>query len=450
MANRSILKAACLGLIIAAANMASMCGGDLDALHDADSGPDGSDTDTDTDSDSDTDTGTHIKLTGVDLLVVVDNSGSMAEEQAILSTQIFTLLNSFVDPLPGWPWPAIDDLRVAFVSSDMGLQWGAPAQPPQDGMQRAGCGDFGDNGAFQQGAYAPGGSGTISIQNDTIPCAAGASQCPTGWTCENITSGVGVCRTPGGDGANQTCPGVSSTWTETSADAPNATLPFQAACLSALGTDGCGFEQQLASAAAGVEKNKATFIRDDALLAVIVVSDEEDCSMQDGPGIFNSSQFKGPQINIACGENPQFLFEPNTFYSRLRGIKGDHGNALFFGAIVGVPYDPDKPGADGVCQGPGDTIAGCLEAPEMQPVVIDEPTGSGGTIPQYKPACTRGPADSVVTKARPGRRYVELATANPPDGFGAMSYVYSICNADWNPAMTAMGDRIAKIVHESK
>ncbi len=37
---------------------------------------------------------------------------------------------------------------------------------------------------------------------------------------------------------------------------------------------------------------------------------------------------------------------------------------------------------------------------------------------------------------------MELATANPPDGFGSMSYVYSICNADWSPAM----EDIAKLI----
>jgi hypothetical protein len=448
MKTRSIITAACLGLVIAAANMASMCDGAVDPLDTNDGGPDGA-ADTDADSDSDTDTSTYVKLNGVDLLVMVDNSGSMAEEQAILSTQIFTLINSFVDPLPGWPWPAIDDLRVAFVSSDMGLQWGSPAEAPPDGVQVNGCGDFGDNGAFQQGAYA--GSNTIDLRTDVIPCAADASQCPTGWTCENVENGVGACRAPdGGDGTGQTCPGMSAAWTETSESAPNAALPFQAACLASLGTDGCGFEQQLASAAAGV-RNNPSFIRDDALLAIIVVSDEEDCSMQDGPGLFGSAEFKDSQrINIACGENPQFLFPASSYYTTLKALKDNHGNAVFFGAIVGVPYNPDVPGADGVCQGPGDTITGCLDSPRMVLKIVDEVTSSGQPTKQYQPACTRGPTDALVTRARPGRRYVELATQSPPNGFGTMSYVYSICNADWTPAMTEIGDRIAEIVTQSK
>ena len=60
---------------------------------------------------------------GVDIVVVVDNSGSMAEEQNILSTGFYTLVNSLIQPLspendPDWGFPAVDNLRVAIVTSD--------------------------------------------------------------------------------------------------------------------------------------------------------------------------------------------------------------------------------------------------------------------------------------------------------------------------------------------
>ena len=66
---------------------------------------------------------------GVDIVVVVDNSGSMAAEQSILSTGFYTLVNSLTRPLgpeidPSWVFPPVDDMRVAIVTSDMGLQWG--------------------------------------------------------------------------------------------------------------------------------------------------------------------------------------------------------------------------------------------------------------------------------------------------------------------------------------
>jgi hypothetical protein len=383
---------------------------------------------------------------GVDMLIVVDNSGSMAEEQQILATAFFPFINSLANPLPGWPYPAANNVRVGIVDNDMGLQWGAPAQPPPDGVSVNGCGDWGDNGAFQQGAYA--GGGTINIESGVIACA-GTTQCPTNWTCDNLNNGVGTCTAPPdgdtdpyNDGDNQSCPAFAATWAETTPDALNPDLAFQVACLSSLGTDGCGFEQQLAAAAAGLNVNK-DFIRDTALLAVLIVSDEEDCSIQDGPGLFGSADFKDSQrINISCGENPEFLFPASSYYNTFKALKGDQANAVVFGAFVGVPYDPDKPGADKVCQGPGNTITGCLDAPGMKLTIVDETTSGGQATKQYLPACTRGPSNAPVTKARPGRRYVELATQNPPNGFGNMSYVYSICNADWSPAM----EDIAKLI----
>jgi hypothetical protein len=70
-------------------------------------------------------------------------------------------------------------------------------------------------------------------------------------------------------------------------------------------------------------------------------------------------------------------------------------------------------------------------------------TGGSGTFNYYAPACERyvpegstDPADQV-TKARPGRRYVELASS-----FGKMGYISSICNQDWEAVMEA----IAKLI----
>ena len=57
----------------------------------------------------------------------------------------------------------------------------------------------------------------------------------------------------------------------------------------------------------------------------------------------------------------------------------------------------------------------------------------------FRPACDRWEGDEQVTKARPGRRYVELV-----QDFGANGYVFSICNADW----TAAVDGIAQMIYD--
>ena len=94
-------------------------------------------------------------------------------------------------------------------------------------------------------------------------------------------------------------------------------------------------------------------------------------------------------------------------------------------------------GDNSPCEGDGAAIqeAGCLARPEMA-MEVHTFSFSEREYKHFAPACTREEDGVEVTSARPGRRYVELAEI-----FGQNGFVYSICNADWNPAMY----KIAKI-----
>jgi hypothetical protein len=372
---------------------------------------------------------------GVDMLVVVDNSRSMQEEQNILATAFFPLVNALVNPLPDWPYAPADDVRVAIVSSDMGLQWGGN---PYDGdVELDGCNSLGDNGQFE--TYSSG--ETIDIQHGVIPCDESASQCPTGWTCSATAADqVGTCQAPGGDGTGQACPGMNALWAETPVgpeDQPvtNDDLAFQVACLSALGTDGCGFEQQLQAAAVALHKpSQAEFVREDALLSVLIVSDEEDCSIEsdelfDVPEITNLST---GHVNVACGNHEELLYDPAGYRKTFEAVKGDKVGAAVFAAIVGVP--PGEGSALSACEGPGDEIGSCLDQPQMDLDMVEE----DGNF-YFEAACSRFEGDELITKARPGRRYVQLAAE-----FQNLGYMYSICRADWSPAMEDIAQLIAE------
>jgi hypothetical protein len=397
--------------------------------------------DDDDDGDGGTDTGTgtldDFPWAAVDVLLVVDNSGSMAEEQQIFATSVFSLVNSLVAPLPGSLWPAADDVRVAVISTDMGFSWGGNPYTDGDGWPGQlpqGCSNIGDHGQFQ--VY---GSGTtINLQPDAIPCDSSAVQCPTNWTCGLIDgdTGIGVCQAPNGDGTSQACPDISEDWAETTQADPNGQLPMQVACLSSLGTSGCGFEQQLQSAAVAVTRtDQAVFMREDALLAVIVVSDEEDCSIEHKElfQVPEIQQLENRKVNIACNldNNEQYLYSTTSFYQRLVDAKQGRVSGVVFGAIVGVPKAED-------CQGLGSDISACLNHADMQNVPVQEETASGLTW-FFKPACNRMEGDVEVTKARPGRRFVALAQS-----FQSGGYIYSICNEDWTPAMADLAAIIAE------
>jgi tetrahydromethanopterin S-methyltransferase subunit G len=372
----------------------------------------------------------------VDVLLVVDNSMSMDEEQQIFATSVFKLVNSLVAPLPTSLWPAADDVRVAVVSTDLGLSWGGNAYEDGDGWPGylpAGCDTIGDNGAFQ--TYA--GGKTVDLRSGAIPCDESGAQCPPGWDCEQLgDDGVGLCLEPNDNGADQVCPALAGLWAETTKADPNGLLAMQVACLSNLGTGGCGFEQQLQSAAVAVSReDQAAFLRQDALLAVIVVSDEEDCSIE------HSDLFLVPEIqvqedkkvNIACNldDNEQYLYSTTSFYQRLVDAKQGRVSGVVFGAIVGVPMDD-------ACQGLGADITACLNHADMQNVQVQEESVSGPTW-FFKPACNRVEGSAEVTKARPGRRFVSLAQS-----FQTGGYVYSICNEDWTPAMADLAAIIAE------
>ncbi|MCU0664491.1 MAG: hypothetical protein MUC50_19465 [Myxococcota bacterium] len=375
-------------------------------------------------------TATDLNITGfdgVDLLVVIDNSGSMEEEQAILGTGFFTLINSLAEPIgANEDNPSADDIRVAVVTSDLGLQFsGTPG--PADLQGKTDCSPQGDNGNFM--GYAPG--LTLNIKDDTIDCDADGHQCPTGtWSCVS-----GKCQAPGGNGA-VSCPTLSATYAELTPTNNNGDLAFQVACMAQQGKGGCGYEQQLEAAVVGLNRH-ADFVRAGYLLAVLVVSDEEDCSLKDD-GLFNTAEFKSPtQTNVACNypasNETNFLYAATRYKEQYGNIKGNP-NAVVFAAIVGVP---DK---KTICQGRGNEIGeSCLADSSMQLKPV-EYTDGGTPYEHFAPACIRDddPSDSTIeTQARPGRRYVDVARA-----FGDKGYVYSICNKDWSPAMKDIAELI--------
>jgi hypothetical protein len=242
------------------------------------------------------------------------------------------------------------------------------------------------------------------------------------------------------------CPPLGANpWAEHTKAAPNADLVEQVSCLAQLGTAGCGIEQQLQAGIRALERDdQVQFTRDNYLLAVIVVSDEEDCSIKD-EGLFQTDEWlevngqpRG-SINIACNypasNEENYLFSPQHFYDKIVGLKGGNRASVVFAAIVGVPNEAGSP-----CQGSGDEITACLDHPSMQYNLQQYEVG-GTTITHFVPACVRQSGDTLVTEARPGRRYVKLAQE-----FGCAGYVYSICNDDWSQAMTEIARMIVKCI----
>ncbi len=205
-------------------------------------------------------TGTFAQAPGrnVDMLFVIDDSPGMALAQNNLIRNFPTFMTTLQSAPQGLP-----NIHVAVISSDMGAGDGSvPGCDTSGGKQ----------GIFQ---HAPRGTCTAS------GLEAGAT----------YISDIGGTRNYTG------------------------MLPEVFTCIAAIGETGCGFEHQFASIlrALGADGRAAPqenqgFLRADAYLAIIMITDEDDCSATPNVPLFDTgsntnlmSQL-GPPANFRCNE----------------------------------------------------------------------------------------------------------------------------------------------------
>lgn len=321
----------------------------------------------------------------LDVLFVIDNSNSMGEEQASLAAEIprmaRVLATGDLDGDGTQDFPALHSVRVGTVSTDLGAVPGVP-------------------------------------------------------TCAEGLGDDGILRTAGG--GDPSCDATYPSYAELSADDPSADVDAfvqQVSCVAVLGTGGCGFEEQLEAAlkaltpstsslrfAGGTlgqgDRANAGFLRDDSVLATIVVTDENDCSASDR-SIFDlsSTTYTGP-LNLRCTQHPEALHPASRYVDGLHALRADP-NDVIFAAITGVPVDlvSDPPDYD------------ALESDPRMMEVVDPETSSN-----LEPSCNlpgRG-------TAYPPTRIVEVA-----QGFAGNGVVQSICQDDFTPAIDAVLTRLA-------
>src|SRR5262245_16782774 len=244
----------------------------------------------------------------VDLLFVIDNSSSMAGEQALLAEN-FPRLVEKLEEVPG----GLPDLHIGVVSSDLGVP---PFEVPSIGMSGA-CEGNGDGGRLLLGA--------------------------PGADC-GVEPGVPfLFETIGEDGAER--------------NYPEGELAETFACMATLGVSGCGFEQHLEAMRLALDDHpdNAGFLRDDALLAIVIIADEDDCSPRDsalfdpdradlGPHqdfrcfeygvVCDADQPRRPGDKAGCGpREDSTLVEPvQTYVDFLRSLKDD-GRVVVSGIV---------------------------------------------------------------------------------------------------------------------
>jgi hypothetical protein len=344
-----------------------------------------------------------------DILFMIDNSNSMAPKQCSLR-QYFP---NFIQPLKDLATKP--DLHLGIVTSDMGAgQFSVPTCETQGG----------DQGILQNTEAAP------PVECPEVKCGNGAGQGRLNNAADRFLT-----YSPSSSG------GAAVNFTGDIADA--------FACYAALGTGGCGFEHQLASvraALAGCESDSGcsqhqneNFFRKDAYLAVILLTDEDDCSAPSTSTLFDPSQTSvstqlGPLSSYRCFEFGNLCggASPN----RNQGERQDC-----------APGNPDPSPAHELI--PTQDIAEFLKALKPQDprmvyvsVIAGPPApvsvGVDGTgNPKLQPSCSGG-----IGTADPATRLSQFVTYFDPD---RASFI-SICQSDLKQAMEKIAQELAQIL----
>ncbi len=325
----------------------------------------------------------------VDLLVLDDNSSGTAEDQVSLTAAFPRLLSALVtgdrDGDRRLDFAPVEDLHVGIVTSDMG-NLGAPVPATCETT-------FGDDGVL-----VTRGSPWVAGCAETYP--------------PFLTIGPGT-------------------------DVARLARDFQ--CVALVGTGGCGFEQPLEAVLKALtpstspirfaldttghaDRENAGFARDDSLLAMVVLTDEDDCSVSD-PELFDptSVRYTG-ELSVRCAVYPDAVQPVSRFVDGLRALRSARPARLVFAVIGGVPLDLVAP------SGPTDFVA-MLGDERMQSRVSE-----GGMLMRLAPSCNV-PGRGI---AMPPQRIVEVA-----HGLAPWSTVQSMCQDDYASAMDAIAAQIA-------
>ncbi len=253
----------------------------------------------------------------LDVLFMVDNSSSMAPLQDKLVRQF----GSFMDPLKTVPTPdgsgvALPDIHVAVVSSDTG---------PGKFRDAGGCHFGGDHGQFQ---FLPGGTCTKPPLHTT----------PT----------------------QQTFLSASMNQTVTNYDGD---ISAAFSCIAELGDKGCGFEGQLKSVRwaldpFNVPQGNEGFLRDDAALAVVLITNEDDCSVPDDSDLADPTQLRmadplGPFQSYRCNEFGHLCNINGRMQPPPRGTPADH----LQGCVSNEDQIPTPTAPSGLLTKVGDEVA---------------------------------------------------------------------------------------------
>lgn len=384
----------------------------------------------------------------VDILFVIDNSGSMGEEQATLAANF----ESFISVLER---PEVEaNYRIGVTTTDNGNPYCGSTGPEAGQLRLSSCRsretEFTFTGAQVVEAYAE-------------ACEA---VCPETFTAEdgtmiNLTNIDVQPSITSRDPEEKVRPWLENIEGKTNLpEGLPTTQAFQ--CFGPQGINGCGFESHLESMWKALRRSQTEgeasygFVRDNAILSIVHVTDEADCSYNDaldtifrpeGNRIFWSDP-DAPQPSSAVCWNAGVVCEGSSPYSTCRSVNLDVNGAE-------VTSDPEN----NAILRPIERYTSFVQqfeenkkriTPDQEVLVaIIGGVNSDGTItyqdtltdPEFQsdfgigPGCSSGAGEAV-----PPVRLAEFAREFQ---VGDARNMFSICDPNYSPALEAIALAIA-------
>ncbi len=250
----------------------------------------------------------------VDILFVIDDSGSMLDKQQNLKDNFPNFINVLNTIQGGLP-----DVHLGVVTSDMGTKGEDDAQPGPSLPGTGGCVNSGK-------------AGNLTVSGAPV----------TGTFLSDIK------QTDGSRVRNYT-----------------GDLAQVFGQMASVGAGGCGFEQHLHAMRRALDNNPANagFLRPDAFLAVIFLADEDDCSMSHStllgggdpdPALGPRQSFRCTRFGVTCdvggatdaamaqlgvkdqchpNDASQFLQKVSKYSDFLKGLKADTSKVVVAGIL---------------------------------------------------------------------------------------------------------------------
>ncbi len=333
------------------------------------------------------------RLDEIDLLLLVDNSNEMREEQSAFVASLPEVVGALAIPADddrdGAPdWPAARSMHLGVISTDMGTS----------GYLITGCDDAerGDDGILRN-----------------LPA-------------------------PGMKGCDVTYP-TFLTFDSTMGDLSGVASDF--ACIATLGSGGCRLEQPLAAVEKALTIHAASgapndgFLRESAVLSILIATEEEDCSVSDAR-IFSADDSLG-SLPLRCYFHQEFLRPVDDLVTSILAVKLGHPNRIAVAAVVGIPPEfaalsDARVSADLMTV---EDFQSILDDTRMAYTMDYSPEGGGNSI---VPTCS---VPGIGT-AFPPRRIVEFV--RDLDAEGSDGIVQSICRADWSGTVRAITRNIGR------